>query len=188
MSQSMDIVQILKITPESRSTNLKNWLMVRQDTKTRQTNLSTTWTDYKKTWILEFLALYKTNSPLIAFIRNSSVIHLHWDSVKMNIHPTSQQIPIWNNKLVTGGNKCHWHQDQNTSKCSLSYPEVLWAMESERATISEWWSPRWVVPEKLKLENDEEDEEQLSCTAKPLHGISICTKEKWLLSRNPTSG
>lgn len=52
--------------------------MVHQDTKTRQTNLSTTRTDYKiayysvpKTWILEFLVLYKTNSPLIAFIRNS---------------------------------------------------------------------------------------------------------------------
>lgn len=41
---------------------------------------------------------------------------------------------------------------------------------------------------QLKLENDEEDKEELSCTAKPLHGISICTKEKWLSSRNPTSG
>lgn len=94
----MDIVLILKISPESRSTNLKNWLMVRQDTKSRQTNLYTL-TDYKKTWILEFLALYKTNSPLIAFIRNS--VGLSEDE------HTPYQIPIWNNKLVTGGNKCH---------------------------------------------------------------------------------
>lgn len=38
--------------------------------------------------------------------------------------------------------------DIKTKTLQKSYPEVLWAMESERATISEWWSPRWVVPEK----------------------------------------
>lgn len=48
------------------------------DFKMRQTNLSTTWIDFKNTcdsvlskWIVECLALYKAKCRLITFIRNS---------------------------------------------------------------------------------------------------------------------
>lgn len=71
---------------------------VHQDSKTRWTNLSTAWFDYKNaydsilhTWIPEWLALFKGNSALITFIGISVEL---WKTLEVNAKSHHHQ--VWN--------------------------------------------------------------------------------------------
>lgn len=97
-------------------------------------------------------------------------------------HTTGQLIHNWNNKLTKGENGCHWCQDTKNSErgkeggrqivtTRATIHDQAWNICKHISEMTLWDELLQESLRQLKTDVDEEQEEDLSPTIKPLHGM-----------------